>query len=211
MGSFSTRLCPVVSGESWALKNHAREQVEGLWLHTLSVETRFIASGSVTTFLLLHMGSEDKIMKFTDEDEKSQFIFLYEQARTHYKNECHSAALAVCEEMNKIWPDAGPTSELIGHIYYFGMSDLDRSVPYYEKAIKAAPRAEMPSLGLFHVLWELNHENEAFDEMRRFLSTSNSQAYTELLDDMSNELNVAHSDEATALEVLKLVRDKWNS
>ncbi len=149
-------------------------------------------------------------MKFTDDAEKSQFIFLYEQAQTHYKHERHEAALKACEEMYTIWPDAGPVSELIGHIYYFGIGDLDRAIPSYEKAIKAGPRAETPSLGLFHALWDMNRENEAFDEMRRFLSISNSQAYTELLDDMTKELNVAHSDEATALEILELVRKKVN-
>ena len=150
-------------------------------------------------------------MKFTDDDEKSRFIFLYEQARTHYKHERHDAALEVCEQMNKIWPEAGPVSELIGHIYYLGMADLDQAVTYYKKAIKAGPRAEGASLGLFHVLWKMNRENEALDEMRRFLSISNSQAYTELLNDMANELNAAYSDEATALEVLKLVEKKLNS
>lgn len=42
--------------------------------------------------------------------------------------------------------------------------------------------------GLFHSLWKLGEHDRAFDEMRRFLSFSDSEDYRQLLSDMMADL-----------------------
>lgn len=76
---------------------------------------------------------------------------------------------------------------IMGNIYW-ELSELNKALKCYRKAVELNPKSEMASLGLFHTLWKLGKEDEGFDEMERFLSISNSKEYSLLLDELGESL-----------------------
>ena len=64
------------------------------------------------------------------------------------------------------------------------LGDVVQRIETFRKATELEPQLELASLGLFHALWEADRTDEAFDEMRRFLSQYESEEYTRLLADM---------------------------
>lgn len=79
---------------------------------------------------------------------------------------------------------------IMGNIYW-ELNDLSKAIECYEKAVELNPKSEMASLGLFHTLWKMGKENDAFTEMERFLSISTSEEYSLLLDEMDESLKKA--------------------
>lgn len=61
---------------------------------------------------------------------------------------------------------------------------LGEAIKSFRKATELAPRAELPSLGLFHALWEDGQEDDAFEEMKRLCRLRHSKEYALLLDDL---------------------------
>ena len=81
--------------------------------------------------------------------------------------------------------DPGSTAILavLGHTC-FKLNLLDEALEFFRKATLLTPHSEAASLGLFHSLWKADRTDEAFDEMRRFLSEYESEEYTRLLADL---------------------------
>jgi len=77
-----------------------------------------------------------------------------------------------------------PVLGLMGNIYW-DLNDFTKALECYRKAVVIKPKSELASLGLFHTLWNLGKRDEAFDEMRRFLSISSSEEYSRLLSEMN--------------------------
>jgi len=63
--------------------------------------------------------------------------------------------------------------------------DLVKAEKEFRDAIALGPDLEKISLGLFHLLWEQGREDEAFEEMKRFMSISDSEDYRAI----SKEIN----------------------
>lgn len=76
---------------------------------------------------------------------------------------------------------------MIGIIRYFGLHQPHQALPFLRQAVELAPGSEQLSLALFHALLELDHVDEAFDEMRRYLADHASDAYAEFLKDVNAE------------------------
>ena len=64
---------------------------------------------------------------------------------------------------------------------YWNLGNLDSAIKYYERAVNIAPLMEKASLGLFNCLWEQGRKEQAMDEMKRFLTISDSETYREIL------------------------------
>ena len=58
----------------------------------------------------------------------------------------------------------------------------------FKAILDSRPDHELASRGLFHSLWKLGKHDEAFSEMKRFLSIADSDAYAELLSDLKADL-----------------------
>ena len=55
-----------------------------------------------------------------------------------------------------------------------------KAIDLYKCAIKISPKSEHASLGLFHCLWDQGKTDEALEEMKRFMSISDSEDYREI-------------------------------
>jgi predicted Zn-dependent protease len=74
---------------------------------------------------------------------------------------------------------------------YFELGEMDKAAKEFRRATQLNPKSELASLGLFHSLWGQGAAAEAFAEMRRFLSISDSAEYTTLLRDLAMEGHLA--------------------
>jgi tetratricopeptide (TPR) repeat protein len=94
-------------------------------------------------------------------------------------------AISKAKHLTETYPNIGSVFGLLASIYF----ELDRfkeAAENYEKATKISPKSEMASLGLFHSLWQLERNDEAFKEMKRYMSVAESAEYNELLEKFAN-------------------------
>jgi predicted Zn-dependent protease len=88
-------------------------------------------------------------------------------------------------------PESAAILAVLGHAC-FKLNFLDEAIEFFRKAISLAPDLEAVSLGLFHSFWKADRTDEAFDEMRRFLSEYESDEYTRLLADLKKPQIMRH-------------------
>lgn len=69
------------------------------------------------------------------------------------------------------------------------MDKFQEASELFGKITRSRPDADLASRGLFHSLWKLGRYDEAFEEMKRFLSIADSEGYLELLGDLKASLN----------------------
>ena len=67
---------------------------------------------------------------------------------------------------------------------YLESKDFIEAVNLYKKAVELKPRDPLASLGLFHSLANARQEKDAFAELRRFLSISESDEHFRLIEEM---------------------------
>jgi Zn/Cd-binding protein ZinT len=53
-------------------------------------------------------------------------------------------------------------------------------------AVKLAPTSELYSLGLFHIFWSEGRQEDAFNEMKRFMAISDSEEYREIVTEINS-------------------------
>jgi tetratricopeptide (TPR) repeat protein len=68
-------------------------------------------------------------------------------------------------------------------------NELSKALYCFQLAVESDPASERSSLGLFHTLWRLERYDEGFDELRRFLSISESEEHFRLLEEMRDSLD----------------------
>jgi predicted Zn-dependent protease len=81
-----------------------------------------------------------------------------------------------------------PTINLVRAGILFSMDKFPEALRLFDTITKLQPRSELASRGLFHSLWKLGRHDEAFEEMKRFLSISESEDYRQLLKDIMSDL-----------------------
>ena len=64
------------------------------------------------------------------------------------------------------------------------MDCLSDAIHTFYRVTEMSPRSEVASLALFHSLFQAGRQDEAFGEMRRFLSIADSTEYETLLSDI---------------------------
>ena len=72
---------------------------------------------------------------------------------------------------------------VLGHLY-FKQKDFERSSDCLREVVELSPNSELGSIQLFHTLWDMGKEWEAFAEAKRFLSLHDSQAYFSMIEEM---------------------------
>jgi len=76
-----------------------------------------------------------------------------------------------------------PILGVMGHIYYKQRA-FDKALECYTEAVLLSPRSELGSLGLFHTLWDMGRERDAFAEAKRFLKLQDSDEYFLMIEEM---------------------------
>lgn len=71
----------------------------------------------------------------------------------------------------------------LGNIYWKS-KDFPNASKCFRKAVKLSPQSELASLGLFHTLWDMGRERDAFEEAKRFLSIRDSEEYFKLVEEL---------------------------
>jgi predicted Zn-dependent protease len=95
-----------------------------------------------------------------------------------------NAALPGLRTLAKAHPKNAAIAGLIARNYYLANRPTD-AARWFRKVIAQSPTSELASLGLFHSLLHMKREDEAFDEMRRFLTLKPSKEYQRLLRDIN--------------------------
>jgi len=84
------------------------------------------------------------------------------------------------------------------------LDDLVAAVHHYERSVRASPKSELASLGLFHSFAQLGDWKRALEEVVRFLELRDSAEYRELLggDGFRDDLGPAERALATRARAL---------
>ena len=89
-----------------------------------------------------------------------------------------------------------PILGVMGHIY-FKQRAFDKALECYTEAVSLSPMSEMGSLGLFHTLWNMGREWDAFAEAKRFLTLRDSDEYFLMIEEMRDAFIDAGIDPST--------------
>jgi uncharacterized protein HemY len=102
----------------------------------------------------------------------------------------HREALRILQLLSRQHPRSAAVFGTLGRAF-FEIGDLQKSRGAFQSAVDLNSKSELASLGLFHSLWGLHAASEAFAEMRRFLSISDSSEYKTLLRDLAVDGHLA--------------------
>jgi len=92
-------------------------------------------------------------------------------------------AITLLERLRDEHPTVVHLTGVLGATLYRA-GRLNEAVGLLTQAAAAAPHKELPSIALFHCLWDLDRHSEACDELVRFLRSNESDLYRELLSDL---------------------------
>jgi predicted Zn-dependent protease len=66
------------------------------------------------------------------------------------------------------------------------VNDIEPAIEHFQMAVKLAPTSELYSLGLFHIFWSEGRQEDAFNEMKRFMAISDSEEYREIVTEINS-------------------------
>jgi len=107
------------------------------------------------------------------------------------------AALRTVRPLLKITPRKAHHAAIIATLF-FESKRRPQAAHWFGATAALNPKSEHASLGLFHSLWATGKHQKAFNEMRRFLETSDSREFSRLLRDLQSELGLARRPRAKA-------------
>jgi predicted Zn-dependent protease len=67
------------------------------------------------------------------------------------------------------------------------LNDIEPAIEHFQTAVKLAPTSELYSLGLFHIFWSQGRQDDAFNEMKRFMAISDSADYREIVAEINSK------------------------
>jgi predicted Zn-dependent protease len=67
------------------------------------------------------------------------------------------------------------------------VNDIEPAIEHFQTAVKLAPTSELYSLGLFHIFWSQGRQDDAFNEMKRFMAVSDSEDYREIVTEINSK------------------------
>jgi predicted Zn-dependent protease len=67
------------------------------------------------------------------------------------------------------------------------VNDIEPAIEHFQTAVKLAPTSELYSLGLFHIFWSQGRQDDAFNEMKRFMAVSDSEDYREIVAEINSK------------------------
>ncbi len=129
-------------------------------------------------------------MKYTDH-EKKQFALAQERSKLNDL----PGTIEILRNLVAENPESAMFNATLANSLK-AEGDIDTAIEHFQKAVKLAPKSELYSLGLFHSLWRQEKREEAFDEMKRFMSISDSDDYRAII----AEMNAKWSDDTLSPE-----------
>ena len=90
------------------------------------------------------------------------------------------------QQLANEYPHFASTFGMMGDIFW-ELGKLEEAINCFRIVVQLTPQSELGSLGLFHVLLEAKYVNEAFAEMKRFLSLADSKEYRTFLHELKEE------------------------
>ena len=114
-------------------------------------------------------------MELSEEDQD-----LWALAQERSRNDDTEGVVMAMRELVKRRPDSGVFAAVLANALKT-LAMTDEAVSYFKLAVSLSPRSEKVSLGLFHCLWANGKQEEALEEMKRFLSLANSDDYVKIL------------------------------
>jgi tetratricopeptide (TPR) repeat protein len=122
-----------------------------------------------------------RIILVIEHDFELNFDRVFELRKSGALEEAYSILL----ELDRAKLNYGPVLGIMGHVCW-ELERLEEASQLFKRVTVLAPKSELASLGLFHTLFELGKTDDAFEEMKRFISISHSEEYERLLEDMKN-------------------------
>ena len=125
--------------------------------------------------------------------KRSDFLILFEEGQAFYRRQDWCASVEHFLQMLQRWPKNGSVLLFVGGSYA-ALRQFDVSVFYLKKAVVAKPEEELVSRCLFRSLWCCGCEDEAYQELQRyvFITGHYSEHYELLLQDMRGEVTTEH-------------------
>ena len=115
-----------------------------------------------------------------------QINAILDQALRLRENGDLESALREIQLLTKITPQKASVAGILATLFFEGKI-WPEAARWYRLATKLNPKAELASLGLFHSLWEMGRQKQAFAEMKRFLLIARSKEYVRLLRELHSE------------------------
>ncbi len=115
-------------------------------------------------------------------DEKEKFSKAKELSR---KNDL-VGTLRIMQDLVQASPNSFIFRAALANTLW-NLGDTEKALPEFHKAGVLDPLNEAVSLSIFHCLWGLNRNEEAFDEMKRFLAISDSKEYKSILEGLNED------------------------
>ena len=119
-----------------------------------------------------NVDQEDEI-KFTEADRlrnESKFV----------------EALSVLEQLLPRYPKKVSLLFTLAHVNW-ELQNFERAADLFRTVTHINPKSEMASLGLFHCLWGIGKQEEALDEVKRFMAVSYSKDYVRIIREINEE------------------------
>lgn len=120
--------------------------------------------------------------KMTEED-KQQF----EAALRLRQKGKRQQALRMLLPLQVDYPNSGPLHGMIGTIF-FELKSYSHAAAAFRRTTELSTKSSVASLGLFHSLWELNQQEEAISELKRFMRVAESAEYEEIAAELGIKL-----------------------
>ena len=89
-------------------------------------------------------------------------------------------AIRILRALAKIKSNSASVHGLLGDVYW-RLGRLKQAVQSFKRATELAPKSELASLGLFHILWESGKMERAKAEMKRYMAVGNSREYASMV------------------------------
>ncbi len=72
-------------------------------------------------------------------------------------------------------------------LLYWDLKKLNEATGSFKKAIELNPNSQKASIGYFHLLWEQGKQDEAINELKRFLNNNEAKEHRKILEELENK------------------------
>ena len=134
--------------------------------------------------------------QYTDKEE--EYDRLYQDALKLRDSGKPQESLGVLSSLIGINDESDAQLLVVMGTIYLESKDFIKAVDLYKKAVELKPRDPLASLGLFHALVNARKNKDAFAELRRFLSISESDEHFRVIEEMRD-----YFDENKEVETVK--------
>ena len=120
--------------------------------------------------------------------KQRDFAKLLGRAIRHRDKSEYDDAIRILRALVKVKPESASVQGLLGDVYW-RLGRLKQAVQSFKRATELAPKSELASLGLFHILWESGKMERAKAEMKRYLAIGNSREYDSMIPSLFPKAN----------------------